>query len=102
MLFDEVQFTELDRDASEDLVEKYREEGQKNLPPPEPSPPPVKRFKDDDYKGRSMCSLLRLYDLRLFLYCVHDSSLEYSQFPPVFIIEKKLMCCQSGWYFINF
>lgn len=53
MLFDEVEFTELDRDASEKLVEQYREEGQKNLPPPpEPTPPPEKRFKESGYNDR--------------------------------------------------
>lgn len=56
MLFDEVEFTELQRDAAEELVATYREEGQKNLPPPpEPSPPAQKKFKEgrDDRGGRS-------------------------------------------------
>ena len=40
-LFDDLEFTELDRDEAEKLVETYREEGQKAMPPPE------KKFKDD-------------------------------------------------------
>ena len=40
-LFDDLDFVELDRDESEKLVEQYREEGQKAMPPPE------KRFKQD-------------------------------------------------------
>jgi len=38
MLFDEVEYTELQQTEAEELVEKYREEGQKNLPPPKPEP----------------------------------------------------------------
>ncbi|XP_060601216.1 heterogeneous nuclear ribonucleoprotein U-like protein 1 isoform X2 [Ruditapes philippinarum] len=55
MLFDEVEFTELQRSEAETLVEQYREEGQKNLPPPPPPSPPEKRFRDErggrDRKG---------------------------------------------------
>ena len=59
-LFDEVDFAELDRNEAETLVETYREEGQKALPPPPPSP--EKRFKpESDDKGRSM----KLYMLHL-------------------------------------
>lgn len=47
MLFDEVEFTELQRMEAETLVETYREEGQKNLPPPPVTPPPEKRFRDE-------------------------------------------------------
>ena len=47
MLFDEVDFIELQRAEAETLVEQYREDGQKNLPPPPPPSPPEKRFRDD-------------------------------------------------------
>ncbi|XP_052768267.1 heterogeneous nuclear ribonucleoprotein U-like isoform X3 [Mya arenaria] len=52
MLFDEVDFTELQRSDAEDLVEKYREEGQKNLPPPPPQSVPERR-SNDGYERRS-------------------------------------------------
>ncbi|XP_052275721.1 heterogeneous nuclear ribonucleoprotein U-like isoform X3 [Dreissena polymorpha] len=45
MLFDEVEFPELQKEEAEKLVEKYREEGQKNLPLAEP---PAKRFKEEN------------------------------------------------------
>jgi len=66
MLFDEVQFTEVEREEAETLVEKYREEGQKNLPPPEPSQPPVKRFREGggggyENRDRSKTSFLICY-----------------------------------------
>ncbi|XP_039268372.2 uncharacterized protein LOC120343293 isoform X2 [Styela clava] len=45
-LFDEVIFTELEREEAEKLVEKYREDGRKNGPPPE------KRSRNGDNRSR--------------------------------------------------
>lgn len=65
MLFDEVEFPEVQRAEAEALVESYREEGQKNLPPPVTSPP-EKRFRDDRGRDRRMLiPSLSLYSLAI-------------------------------------